>query len=186
MCRLICNPLCLCKIPAQPESGSTLLVSPLMRTITLLFNRTTAVVCLVPTLSTSSSHLTGTFLTISPSFTSILSLNNTICASNEHTHHEFIASDPPQTGGSHQTAVCQESQRMNHQSFIDLQFCWPDICPQTPGHGRDRQTVDWQGEAQACADQCPLNTLEVLTEQAPRICESGGWIRPTDIARQEI
>ncbi len=75
MCRLICNPLCLCKIPAQPESGSTLLVSPLMRAITLLFSRTTAVVCLVPTLSTSSSHLTGTFLKISPSFTSILSLN---------------------------------------------------------------------------------------------------------------
>jgi hypothetical protein len=33
-------------------------VSPLMRATTL-FSRTTAVVCLVPTLRTSSSHLTG-------------------------------------------------------------------------------------------------------------------------------
>ena len=102
MCRLICNPLCLCKIPAQPESGSTLLVSPLMRAITLLFNRTTAVVCLVPTLSTSSSHLTGTFLTIF-SLVHIDSFpEQPICASNEHTHHEFVAPNPKQTGGSHQ------------------------------------------------------------------------------------
>ena len=56
---------------------------------------------------------------------------------------------------------------MNHQSFVHLQFRGPDICPQTPGHGADGQAIDWQGEAQPCADQCPLHTLEVLTEQAP-------------------
>ena len=76
MCSVICNPLCLCKIPTQPASGSTLVVSPLMRAITFLLSRTTAVVCLVPNLISSSSHLTGTSLKISPSFTSILSLNN--------------------------------------------------------------------------------------------------------------
>ena len=76
MCSVICNPLCLCKIPTQAASGSTLVVSPLMRATTLLSSRNTAVVCRVPNLIRSSSHLTGTFLKISPSFTSIFSLNN--------------------------------------------------------------------------------------------------------------
>ena len=46
-----------------------------MRATTLPSSLNTAVVCRVPNLSSSSSHLTGPSLKISPSFTSILSLN---------------------------------------------------------------------------------------------------------------
>ncbi|BFU90784.1 MAG: hypothetical protein NTAFB01_19710 [Nitrospira sp.] len=84
-------------------------------------------------------------------------------ATNQDARNEFIVFELPQAGGGYQTIPYQESQRVNHRSFIHFHFYRLDICSQAPGHRTD-STVNGQGEAQPCADQSSSRETEVLTE----------------------
>jgi hypothetical protein len=53
-----------------------------------------------------------------------------IRAAHQNARDVCIVSDLPQAGGGHHIVACQESSRMQHQSFVHPQFRGLDICPQ--------------------------------------------------------